>query len=76
MITQKGIAVPGDLSQALLADARSLAIFEAMRPSCQRRYVNWVEQARRQGTRERRILKAHEMILDYGRRHPGRRAPV
>ncbi len=75
MITRKGIAIPEKFARTLGTDARALAIFEAMRPSCQNRYVKWVSEAKREETKARRLKKVNEMILDYGRRHPNRRSP-
>ena len=73
--TRKGVSVPEDFAGLLRADARALAIFEAMRPSCQKSSVKWIEEAKKRETRERRIEKAREMILEYGQRHPKRRLP-
>ena len=75
MDTRKDVTVPDDFAQSLQADARALVIFEAMRPSCQNSYVKWIEEAKKRETRERRIEKAREMILEYGQRHPKRRLP-
>ena len=76
MITHKGVAIPEDFAKSLREDTKVMSIFEAMRPSCQNSYVMWIEEAKKPETRERRIKKANEMILDYGRRHPNRRLPL
>ena len=68
-MTHKGTELPDDLAAALEGDGQAFVVFEAMRPSCQKRYVNWVTGAKKPATRERRIGRSVEMILDYGRRH-------
>jgi uncharacterized protein YdeI (YjbR/CyaY-like superfamily) len=75
MKTAKGVEVPADVAGALRADAEVHAIFEAMRPSCQKEYVAWVEEAKRPETRARRVEKLAERVLEYGERHPEKRAP-
>ena len=76
MKTGKGVELPADLAEALRADAEARAIFEAMRPSCRREYVAWVDEAKRPETRARRREKVGERVREYGGRHPGkRRAP-
>ena len=69
MVTQKGVSLPQDFSKALETDAQALGAFESMRPSCQKRYVAWIEGAKRPETRERRIKRALEMALDWKHRH-------
>lgn len=54
------ITVPEDLQRALDADPRAAAGFDALSYSHQREYVEWVEEARRPETRERRITKSVE----------------
>ncbi len=52
-----------------LLDDTARAIFETMRPSCQRKYARWLVEAKKPETRERRVNRAHEEIVAYGRRH-------
>jgi uncharacterized protein YdeI (YjbR/CyaY-like superfamily) len=47
--------VPGDLSEALKENAEALENFEAFSNSAKLMYVRWVENAKREGTRARRI---------------------
>ncbi len=72
MRTKNGTPIPVDLADVLRADPRALAVFNGMRPSCQEGYVTWVEEAKRPGTRERRLAKVGERVLEYGSRHPER----
>ncbi|MDH4122278.1 MAG: YdeI/OmpD-associated family protein [Deltaproteobacteria bacterium] len=69
METRKGTTVPDDLALVLEADDQVRAVFEAMRPSCQREYVDWVSQAKKPETRANRLQSFSGRILDYGRRH-------
>lgn len=69
MITKKGVEVPADLAAMLEADPRAKAVFETMRPSCQRKYTRWLVEAKKPETRERRVNRAREEITAYGRRH-------
>ena len=67
--TEKGVDVPDDLAAALTGDAEALRTFERMRPSCQREYVQWVTEAKKEATRTRRLAGALVRIRDYGARH-------
>lgn len=75
MKTAKGVDVPADVASALRADAEVAAVFEAMRPSCQKEYVAWVEEAKKPETRARRLEKLAERVREYGARHPEKRTP-
>ena len=52
------IAVPADLAQALAGDAVAAAVFSAFAPSQRREYLEWITDAKRPKTRERRIAQA------------------
>ncbi len=54
----KEIAVPDALAAALRKNRKALATFEAFSPSHKREYVEWVAEAKREETRERRIATA------------------
>ncbi len=69
MKTDKGVEIPGDMADVLAADADALHIFQRMRPSCQREYVQWVTEAKREETRARRLAGLVARIRDYGARH-------
>jgi uncharacterized protein YdeI (YjbR/CyaY-like superfamily) len=58
------------MAEALRADAQAQAVFEAMRPSCQKEYVAWVEEVQKPETRARRLAKVTGRVLEYGERHP------
>jgi hypothetical protein len=61
------IDVPVEVAKALTVRARS--IFDALPYTHQREYVEWITEAKRDETRERRLAKMVEMLED-GVRHP------
>lgn len=56
------VSTPRDFSNALASIPRARAEFEAMAPSHKKAYVTWIESAKAQETRDRRIAKAIAMI--------------
>jgi hypothetical protein len=62
------VTVPPDLAEALSADPRVRGQFESMSFSHRREYAQWVEEAKRPETRDRRISQAIEMIREGKRR--------
>ena len=69
MQTEKGFEVPSDLLAVLAADQHALRIVERMRPSCQREYVQWIGEAKKEPTRARRLASVPDRIREYGGRH-------
>lgn len=61
------IDLPVEVEKALTVRARS--IFDALPYTHQREYVEWITEAKRDETRERRLAKMVEMLED-GVRHP------
>jgi hypothetical protein len=61
------IDLPVEVAKALTVRARS--IFDALPYTHQREYVEWITEAKRDETRERRLAKMVEMLED-GVRHP------
>jgi len=70
--TAKGIEVPAVLAVALKSATTERAIFERMRPSCQKEYVKWVAEAKKPETQARRVAQALEQIAAWGEEHPTR----
>ena len=64
-------AAPDDLLAALRTEGDAAERFTTMSPSCRREYVEWVLEAKRPETRERRIREATAMIAE-GRQHNSR----
>ena len=62
-------ALPDDLRDALLADAKVLALWRDITPLARNEFICWVEDAKQQATRERRIRRTQEELLE-GKRRP------
>ncbi|HEX3805553.1 MAG TPA: YdeI/OmpD-associated family protein [Gaiellaceae bacterium] len=62
------VDVPADLAAALDADARTF--FESLSFTHRKEYVQWIESAKREETRTRRVAKAATMLRE-GVRTPG-----
>lgn len=58
------VTLPEDLRQALAANRAARAAFEALPPSHQREYVEWITEAKKEETRRSRIQKALTMLLE------------
>lgn len=60
----KPLAAPDDLTGALKRNRKALATFEAFPPSHRREYIEWITEAKRDDTRQRRIAQAVEWIAE------------
>ena len=56
--------VPDDLAAALAQVPAALAVWTSFAPSCRRDYVDWVIDAKRPETRERRIAQTVEQVAE------------
>jgi hypothetical protein len=56
------IEVPDDLQKAFKAEQEAKTFFDKLSYSHQREYVMWINEAKREETRQRRIVKAIEML--------------
>jgi uncharacterized protein YdeI (YjbR/CyaY-like superfamily) len=70
MKTKGGIDIPLDLASALETDGKLLAMWQRLRPSCQREHVASVLDAKRPDTRKRRIAAVVEETIEWSSRHP------
>jgi uncharacterized protein YdeI (YjbR/CyaY-like superfamily) len=61
--------VPQDLRAAIDAVAAAKATFDAFPPSCQREYVEWVSEAKRDETRAKRLAQTVEWLAEGKRRN-------
>jgi len=61
-VVKPRIPLPAEFSAALRKNKRADAAFVALSPSCQREYVEWIADAKRQETRDKRIAAAIELI--------------
>ena len=61
-------ASPG-FAAALKKNKKATAVFEAFSPSCKREYVDWIAEAKREETRDKRIAQAIEWIAEGKQRN-------
>lgn len=61
--------LPDDLGTALVEDAAALELWLGLTPLARNEFTCWVEDAKQQETRERRIRRVTEMLLE-GKRRP------
>jgi uncharacterized protein YdeI (YjbR/CyaY-like superfamily) len=54
--------MPAEFSAALEKNKKATAGFAALSPSCKREYIEWIADAKRAETREKRIASAVEWI--------------
>lgn len=62
--TTSAVAIPADLCAALRSNEAALAAFEAMSLSHRREYVRWIDEAKQQSTRARRIVRTVQRLVD------------
>jgi uncharacterized protein YdeI (YjbR/CyaY-like superfamily) len=53
---------PPEFARALKANGKAAGVFAAFSPSCKREYVEWIAEAKRAETRDKRIATAVEWI--------------
>jgi uncharacterized protein YdeI (YjbR/CyaY-like superfamily) len=63
------IETPEEFSSALKANKNAAASFHNFSPSCQREYTEWIAQAKRPETRNKRIAQAIEMLSEGKQRN-------
>lgn len=63
------VTVPQDLRAAIDADPAAKATFDGFPPSCQREYVEWVTEAKRDETRARRLAQTVEWLAEGKKRN-------
>jgi len=68
-VRERDDAVPEDLAKALARNRTADERFRAFAPSCRRAYVYWVNDAKREETRRRRIDAVVERSVE--KRKPG-----
>ncbi|HSH92014.1 MAG TPA: YdeI/OmpD-associated family protein [Ramlibacter sp.] len=61
--------IPPDLRAALARNAKARKTFQAFSPSHQREYIDWLAEAKREETREKRLLQAIEWMEEGKSRH-------
>jgi uncharacterized protein YdeI (YjbR/CyaY-like superfamily) len=63
------VEVPADLQQALQAEPNAQAFFNRLSYTHQKEYVRWIEEAKREETRQVRIQRTIEMLLQSKSEH-------
>jgi uncharacterized protein YdeI (YjbR/CyaY-like superfamily) len=63
------VKMPPEFAAALRTDKKAGVAFAAFSPSCKREYVEWIAEAKRPETRERRISTAVEWIAQGKQRN-------
>lgn len=58
------IAVPDEFQNILDQNKKALAVFEKASPSFRKEYINWITEAKTEGTRNKRIEQAIEWISE------------
>jgi hypothetical protein len=56
------VEIPNDLMKELKKDKESRAVFDKLSYTHQKEYVNWINEAKREETRQNRIAKTIEML--------------
>ncbi len=67
--SERTLAVPSDLEEAFASNIKAKSNFENMAPSYRKLYIAWINDAKRDETRKKRILKTVAMV--EGNRKPG-----
>lgn len=61
--------VPDDFRTALKKNKKALAVFEKFAPSHRKEYLDWITEAKREETRNKRIAQAIEWMSEGKNRH-------
>ncbi|MFN8265004.1 MAG: YdeI/OmpD-associated family protein [Chitinophagaceae bacterium] len=68
-VATKEISVPADLIAALKKNKKAFAIFEQFPPSHRKEYIQWIEEAKREETRKKRIEQTVEWVAENKQRN-------
>jgi uncharacterized protein YdeI (YjbR/CyaY-like superfamily) len=58
------VEVPVDLKKLFTKNKKAKEIFDEMSYTHRKEYVNWINEAKKEETRQRRLIKAIEMLLE------------
>lgn len=67
--TKPELPVPDALAEALAAEPLAAATFAAFAPSCRRDYCEWIDEAKREETRAKRVAEAIGWLREGKKRH-------
>jgi bifunctional DNA-binding transcriptional regulator/antitoxin component of YhaV-PrlF toxin-antitoxin module len=65
--TPREVVVPADLEAALASDAEAKEFFDSLSYTHRKEYVRWIETAKRDDTRARRLVKTMKMLKEKKR---------
>lgn len=63
------LKAPPEFSAALKKNKKATTVFDAFSPSCKREYIEWIAEAKREDTRDKRIAQAVEWIAEGKQRN-------
>jgi uncharacterized protein YdeI (YjbR/CyaY-like superfamily) len=66
---KRSLETPAEFTAALQRNKKAAAVFAAFSPSCKREYVEWIVEAKRPETRDKRIATAVEWIAEGKQRN-------
>ena len=58
------VEIPAELKKAFRSESEAKAFFNRLSYTHQREYVMWINEAKREDTRQRRVVKAIEMLKE------------
>jgi hypothetical protein len=64
----RDVVVPSALAQALAGDAAANAAFQTLAYTHRKEYARWIEEAKRDDTRQRRVTRALQMLREGKKR--------
>jgi Bacteriocin-protection, YdeI or OmpD-Associated/Domain of unknown function (DUF1905) len=67
--TSRTVTVPDDLGAALAGDPDSRAFFDGLSYSHKNAYVSWIEQAKKPGTRQKRVAETAALLARRRQQH-------
>jgi len=62
-VEERVVTVPAELRRALKGNPKAKAVFEKLSFTHQKEYVTWINEAKKEETRVRRITKTMEMLV-------------
>jgi hypothetical protein len=68
-VAKPALEIPAELTAALKRNKAAAKVFAAFAPSCQREYADWITEAKRPETRDKRIAQAVEWIAEGKQRN-------
>ena len=61
-VEERVVTVPAELKRAFRSDKTAQAAFEKLSYTHQREYVNWIDEAKKEATRQNRVAKTIERL--------------